>query len=119
MLGLSPMPGRGCWLTWRSGTTSTGQLSVGLAGLTRPRTAHDPGRVLVDLAVAVADGAECILGPLPDNPHRLGKPLRGRYEGQHSARCGAHHRVRYEIDDAAGLVTVLDISRRADTYGTD
>jgi hypothetical protein len=41
-------------------STLTGQLSTGLAGLGRPRAVHDPGRVLVDLAVAVADGAECI-----------------------------------------------------------
>jgi hypothetical protein len=31
-----------------------------LGPLRRPRAVHDPGRVLVDLAVAVADGAECI-----------------------------------------------------------
>jgi hypothetical protein len=31
-----------------------------LAGLRRPGARHDPGRVLVDLAVAVADGATTI-----------------------------------------------------------
>src|SRR5829696_3816410 len=41
-------------------TTLTGEVSGVLAGLSRPRASHDPGRVLVDLAVAVADGAECI-----------------------------------------------------------
>jgi hypothetical protein len=41
-------------------TTLTAELSQALAGLRRPRTRHDPGRVLVDLAVAVADGAETI-----------------------------------------------------------
>ncbi len=41
-------------------TTLTGQLSEALDGLRRPRTVHDPGRVLVDLAVAVADGARTI-----------------------------------------------------------
>ena len=41
-------------------TTLTGELTEALAGLRRPRAVHDPGRVLVDLAVAVADGAECI-----------------------------------------------------------
>jgi mRNA interferase RelE/StbE len=60
---------------------------------------------------------EFILGPLLANPHRVGKPLRGRYEGQHSARCGPGHRIRYLIED--DTVVVLDISRRADTYGTD
>jgi hypothetical protein len=38
----------------------TGELSEALAGLRRRRAVHDPGRVLADLAVAIADGAECI-----------------------------------------------------------
>jgi len=41
-------------------TTLAGQLSEVLAGLRRPRARHDPGRVLVDMAVAVADGATTI-----------------------------------------------------------
>ncbi|MBP2366806.1 IS1380 family transposase [Pseudonocardia parietis] len=41
-------------------TTVTGELSHALAELCRPGTRHDPGRVLVDLAVAVADGATTI-----------------------------------------------------------
>jgi hypothetical protein len=41
-------------------TTLTGELSEVLGGLRRPRTRHDPGRVLIDLAVAVADGASTI-----------------------------------------------------------
>lgn len=41
-------------------TTLTGQLSDSLAGLRKPRSRHDPARVLVDLAVAVADGATTI-----------------------------------------------------------
>jgi hypothetical protein len=41
-------------------TTLTGELSQVLAGLCRPRARHDPGRVLVDMAVAVADGATTI-----------------------------------------------------------
>jgi Transposase DDE domain group 1 len=40
--------------------TLTGQLAEELAGLRRPRVRHDPGRVLVDMAVAVADGATAI-----------------------------------------------------------
>jgi hypothetical protein len=38
-------------------TTLTGELSQALAGLQPSRARHDPGRVVVDLAVAVADGA--------------------------------------------------------------
>jgi mRNA interferase RelE/StbE len=62
---------------------------------------------------------EFVLGPLLDSPHRVGKPLRGKFEGQFSARCGAAHRVRYLIDDQTAVVVVVDISRHADTYGTD
>lgn len=41
-------------------TTLTAQLGEALAGLRKPRARHDPGRVLVDMAVAVADGATTI-----------------------------------------------------------
>ena len=41
-------------------STLTGQLAEELAGLRKPRARHDPGRVLVDMAVAVADGATTI-----------------------------------------------------------
>jgi Transposase DDE domain group 1 len=41
-------------------TTLTGRLSAIFAGRTARQTAHDPGRVLVDLAVMLADGGECI-----------------------------------------------------------
>jgi hypothetical protein len=54
--------------------TLTGELCRALAGLARPRAVHDPGRVLVDLAVAVADGAECIsdIAVLADQPGLFG-----------------------------------------------
>jgi Transposase DDE domain group 1 len=38
----------------------TSALSVGLVGLKRRRRGHDPGRVLRDLAVMLADGGECV-----------------------------------------------------------
>jgi Transposase DDE domain group 1 len=41
-------------------TTLTGELSAVFAARTAPQTAHDPGRVLVDVAVMLADGGECI-----------------------------------------------------------
>jgi len=37
----------------------TAAFSEALHGLRRRRSGHDPGRVLVDAAVAIADGAEC------------------------------------------------------------
>ncbi|MGQ0632853.1 MAG: transposase, partial [Sporichthyaceae bacterium] len=41
-------------------STLTGELSVALSGLRKPKARHDPGRILVDMAVAVADGATTI-----------------------------------------------------------
>jgi hypothetical protein len=41
-------------------TTLTAQLSAVFAGRTALQTAHDPGRVLTDLAVMIADGGEAI-----------------------------------------------------------
>src|SRR3954470_23527336 len=41
-------------------TTLTAQLAEALMDLRKPRARHDPGRVLVDMAVAVADGATTI-----------------------------------------------------------
>jgi Transposase DDE domain group 1 len=41
-------------------TTLTGRLSAVLAARTAPQTVHDPGRVLVDVAVMLADGGQCI-----------------------------------------------------------
>ena len=54
-------------------TTLTGQLGEALTQLGRPRTVHGPGRVLVDLAVAVADGAECIsdIAVLAEDPFEI------------------------------------------------
>jgi hypothetical protein len=55
-------------------TTLTERLSTVLAGLRRPRTRHDPGQVLTDLAIAIADGAECIsdIATLADQPGLFG-----------------------------------------------
>jgi hypothetical protein len=54
-------------------TTLTGELGAALSGL-RGRARHDPGRVLVDLAVAIADGAEAIsdISVLADQPGLFG-----------------------------------------------
>ena len=46
----------------------TRALSRGLAGMKQRRSGHDPGRVVRDLAVMLADGGECVsdLGGLRD-----------------------------------------------------
>jgi hypothetical protein len=41
-------------------TTLTARLSAVFASRATPQTSHDPGRVLVDVAVMLADGGECI-----------------------------------------------------------
>jgi hypothetical protein len=38
----------------------TSALSVRLAGIKQRRRGHDPGRVMRDLAVMLADGGECV-----------------------------------------------------------
>ncbi len=55
-------------------TTLTAQLSAVFAARTAPQTAHDPGRVLTDLAVMIADGGECIsdIATLADQPGVFG-----------------------------------------------
>lgn len=58
---------------------------------------------------------EFIVGPLLDNPHRIGKQLRPPLDDRHSARRGTY-RVIYRIDDERRTVTVLDVAHRRDAY---
>jgi Transposase DDE domain group 1 len=68
-------------------------LSDALAGLRERRSGHDPGRVLTDVAVMLADGGEAIsdLGVLRDQPQLFG-PV---------ASTATAWRVLDGIDDAA------------------
>jgi mRNA interferase RelE/StbE len=58
---------------------------------------------------------EFIRGPLAENPHRVGKPLRGDLRGLFSARRG-EFRVIYEIFDHRIVVAVLTVAHRRDVY---
>ena len=58
---------------------------------------------------------EFIIGPLLDNPHRVGKRLHPPLEDRHSARRGTY-RVIYRIDDDGRRVTVVGIVHRSDAY---
>lgn len=70
-----------------------------------------------ELPEAVAAACAAFLsGPLAENPHRVGKPLRGRLEGLHSARRG-EYRVIYRIENVRVLVFVVAIRHRRDAYG--
>lgn len=69
-----------------------------------------------DLPESVAGAClEFILGPLAENPHRVGKPLRGELEGLHTARRG-EFRVIYRIEDEQVVVYVVTIRHRRDAY---
>jgi mRNA-degrading endonuclease RelE of RelBE toxin-antitoxin system len=57
-----------------------------------------------------------VSGPLLENPHQVGKPLRFGLEGFYSARRG-HYRVIYRIVEDEVVVEVVKISHRSDAYG--
>lgn len=56
-----------------------------------------------------------IVGPLLDNPHRVGKRLRPPLSDRHSARRGTY-RVLYRIDDERRQVAVVGVFSRAAAY---
>jgi mRNA-degrading endonuclease RelE of RelBE toxin-antitoxin system len=68
------------------------------------------------LPEAVASAAhEFIVGPLLENPHRVGKRLQPPLADRHSARRGTY-RVLYRIDEEQLIVAVLTIMHRSDAY---
>ena len=68
------------------------------------------------LPEAVASAAhEFVVGPLLDNPYRVGKQLRPPLADRYSARRGTY-RVLYRIDDQRLTVTVLTILHRGEAY---
>jgi len=83
----------------------------------RVRVARTAARQLTEhLPEAVAAACvEFLYGPLAENPHRVGAPLRKPFGGYWCARRG-EYRVRYRIDDSTQTVQVLDISHRRDAY---
>jgi len=74
-------------------------------------------RALTETLPAVVAVAcwEFIRGPLAENPHRVGKPLRNQLEGRYSARRG-EFRVIYQIFDDRVVVRVIHIAHRRDVY---
>lgn len=58
---------------------------------------------------------EFIIGPLLDNPHRVGKQLRPPLQDRYSARRGTY-RVLFRIDDERQQVTVVGVFSRSDAY---
>jgi mRNA interferase RelE/StbE len=80
--------------------------------VTRTAARHLAERLPESAATACV---EFLFGPLADDPHRVGAPLRAPFDGQWRARRG-EYRVRYRIDDASSVVYVLDIDHRRDAY---
>lgn len=56
-----------------------------------------------------------IVGPLLDNPHRVGKPLRPPLDDRHSARRGTYRAI-YRIDVEDRRVSVVGVVHRSDAY---
>ncbi len=56
-----------------------------------------------------------IQGPLLENPHRVGNPLRNERQGLWSARRG-QYRVIYRILAEVVVVEVVRVAHRADVY---
>jgi len=68
------------------------------------------------LSEAVAAACfEFVAGPLANNAHRLGKPLRGDLTGLYSARRG-DYRVIYRIDETARSVEIVRVDHRSAVY---
>jgi mRNA interferase RelE/StbE len=90
-------------------TRGSGRWSIDM----RPRARRQVARLPEKTAAAVI---EFVLGPLANNPHRVGHPLRDDYAGQHSARRGRDWRIRYIIDEDTATVIVLDVDHRSNAY---
>ena len=73
-------------------------------------------RTLARLPERVAAAiVEFMVGPLLEEPRRVGKPLQRELEGYWSARRGAY-RLVYRIDGKASTLRVVRIDHRADVY---
>lgn len=81
--------------------------------VTPPAARAIQARLPEPVATAVV---EFITGALLDNPHRVGKQLRGELAGIYSARRGTY-RVLYRINEPTHEVIVLRIEHRRDVYG--
>jgi mRNA interferase RelE/StbE len=58
---------------------------------------------------------EFMVGPLVDNPHRVGKPLLRELSGYLAARRGVY-RIIYRVNEDAGTVEVVRIDHRSRVY---
>lgn len=84
------------------------QWQLVLAGPAERQLSKLPSRV----AAAIV---EFMVGPLLEDPHRVGKPFQRELAGYHSARRGAY-RVVYRIEAEGQRVRVVRIEHRSQAY---
>jgi mRNA interferase RelE/StbE len=82
-------------------------------GLARPARRAISELLPEDVAAAAV---EFITGPPLKAPHRVGKPLRDKLAGFHSAWLGTQWRVVYRIDESKRVVIVQDVQHRSTAY---
>ena len=80
--------------------------------LTPPATRAIRSGLPESVAAAVI---EFLIGALVENPHRVGKQLRGDLAGIYAARRGTY-RMLYRINEVEREVVVLRIEHRRDAY---
>ena len=81
------------------------------------RLSRSASRALAEhLPLGVASAVWAFLiGPLAENPRRLGKPLSGRLADHYWARRGSY-RVVYTITDDPAVITVVRVDHRRTVY---
>ncbi|HEY1739088.1 MAG TPA: type II toxin-antitoxin system RelE/ParE family toxin [Acidimicrobiia bacterium] len=80
------------------------------------RVAASAERTLARLPSSAATAiVEFMVGPLDEDPYRVGKALQRELGAYHSARRGAYRAV-YRIAEGDGTVRVVRIEHRADVY---
>jgi mRNA interferase RelE/StbE len=60
---------------------------------------------------------EHLMGPVAENPRRLGKQLDAPYEGLWSTRRG-EYRAIYTVNEQEATVTIVAVAHRRDAYRT-
>jgi mRNA-degrading endonuclease RelE of RelBE toxin-antitoxin system len=77
-----------------------------------PAAERTLGRLTHKVAAAIV---EFLVGPLLEEPSRVGKPLQRELTGYWSARRGSY-RVIYRLDEERREIRVVRIEHRSDVY---
>jgi mRNA-degrading endonuclease RelE of RelBE toxin-antitoxin system len=54
-------------------------------------------------------------GPLLENPHRVGKPLRAPFDGEYTAKRGSYRIIYFIVEDQV-MVQVVRLEHRSTVY---